>query len=71
MNLVFFLEYEMVIGLLGVYNSLWVENLIYNMFFVEDVNGNWVLNVDQVIFGMEDCNVICENLDIEIFSFGV
>lgn len=71
MNLVFFLEYEMVIGLLGVYNSFWVENLIYNMFFVEDGNGNWVLNVDQVIFGMEDCNVICENFDIEILSLGV
>lgn len=69
-NPAFFPEYEMVIGLPGVYNSLWVENLTYNTLFVEDGNGNRVLNVDQAILGMEDRNAIRENLDIETLSLG-
>ncbi|MEQ8706803.1 MAG: DUF5723 family protein [Phaeodactylibacter sp.] len=69
-NPALFPEYEMVIGLPGVYNSLRVENLTYNTLFVEDGNGNRMLNVDQAILDMEDRNVIRENLDIETLSLG-
>lgn len=69
-NPAFFPDYEMVVGLPGVYNSLQVENLTYNTLFVEGADGKRMLNVDQAILEMEGRNVIRENLDIETLSLG-
>ena len=69
-NPAFFPDYEIVVGLPGVFNSLHIENLTYNTLFADGPDGNRKLNVDQAILEMESRNVIRENLDIETLSLG-
>jgi hypothetical protein len=57
-------DYNIIVGLPGLYNNLTVENITFNTLFTEE-NGQQVLNIDAAIAEMEADNAIRENLDIE------
>ncbi len=63
-------DYNFVIGLPGLYNSLTVENVTFNTLFTENATGERVLDVDNAIAGLADQNIIRENLDVETVSIG-
>lgn len=69
-NPALFPAYNAVLGLPGVHNSLRFEHVTYNTLFVEEAGGELVLNIDNAIAGLEDRNIIRENLDLETLSLG-
>lgn len=64
-------DYGVSIGLPGVYNSLWIENLTYNTLFTTDANGQQVIDINSSIAALEGQNRIREQLDLETLSLGL
>lgn len=68
-NPAFMPEHKLVIGLPGIYNNLFVENITYNDLIVER-DGQNIVDVDQGIASLDRDNLLRENLDLETISLG-
>ncbi len=64
-------EGKFVIGLPGIYNNLNITNITYNDLFVEDANGELVLDIDNAISKLDTDNRIRENLEVETISLAM
>ncbi|MCB9289119.1 MAG: hypothetical protein H6560_17550 [Lewinellaceae bacterium] len=70
-NPAFFPDYQAVIGLPGVYNTLYVTNVTYGDLIAKGENGKDVLNINQAIEQLGENNILRNNLDIETLSLGM
>ncbi|NET35404.1 MAG: hypothetical protein F6K19_25835, partial [Cyanothece sp. SIO1E1] len=68
-NPAFMPEHKLIIGLPGIYNNLFVENITYNDLIVER-DGQNIVDVDQGIASLDRDNLLRENLDLETISLG-
>ncbi|MCB0570100.1 MAG: hypothetical protein KDC66_10070 [Phaeodactylibacter sp.] len=70
-NPALFPDHKIIVGLPGVYNSLWVTNITYSDLATVNENGEKVLHIDNAIDKLGPDNIIRENLDIETLSLGL
>jgi hypothetical protein len=70
-NPAFFPSEKVVVGLPGIYGSIWLSGLSYGDVISKGANGQPILDIDRAISLMDDQNLIRQQTEIETLSLGL
>jgi hypothetical protein len=70
-NPAFFPSEKVVVGLPGVYASIWLSGLRYGDIISKNDNGQPLLDIDRAISLMDEQNLIRQQTEVETFSLGL